>query len=441
MALRFGTDGVRGVANVALTPELALAIGRAAAQVLACGTFVVGRDTRRSGAMLSQAFCAGLAAEGVVAVDLGVVPTPCVAYVASERGCAGAVISASHNPFPDNGIKILGAGGLKLADEVERRIEAALDVLDLPVRTGAAVGTIEADDGSGVAAYVEHLCAALEGRDLAGLRVVVDAANGAASRLAAALFTTVGVSVQSIHASPDGVNINEGCGATHLAALSAAVIEDEADFGLALDGDADRLLAVDGRGETVDGDQIMAILARDLVERGQLRHGTVVVTVMTNLGFRLGMADAGIRVVDTAVGDRYVLEALDAGGYSMGGEQSGHVILRDLASTGDGMLTGLLLADVVKRSGRTLGELAAEVMQRLPQVLINVRLERNDPTLTARLAADIAAVEAELGDHGRVLVRPSGTEPLLRVMVEAPTAELAQGAAERLAARVRKLAH
>jgi phosphoglucosamine mutase len=445
MTLKFGTDGVRGVANVELTPELALLLGRAAARVLGGDRWLIGRDTRRSGPVLTAALAAGLATEGVDVVDLGVLPTPGVAHLAAAQGVPAAMISASHNPFGDNGIKVFAAGGRKLADEVEAQLEAELAALGAqgdprPRPSGAAVGTI-AVDHQAVEAYRRHLVEGVVAADaLRGLKVVIDGAHGAASELAAEVIGALGATVHAIHTEPDGVNINEGCGSTHPEDLQAAVVAHGADVGLAFDGDADRVLATDAHGNLVDGDQIIAICAIDLHERGALRDASVVVTVMTNLGFHQAMAARGIDVVTTAVGDRYVLEALDRDGLALGGEQSGHVIFRDLASTGDGMLTGLVLLDVVARSGRPLGELAAEAMVRLPQVLVNVRTAERDPNLLDKLAADVAAAEADLGDRGRVLLRASGTEPVVRVMVEAPTHTEAAEVADRLAQRVRALA-
>lgn len=442
MSLKFGTDGVRGVANVELTPELALLLGRSAARVLGGDRWYIGRDTRRSGGLLTAALAAGLASEGVEVCDLGVLPTPGVAHASALHDCPAAMISASHNPFGDNGIKLFAAGGRKLSDDVEAALESELTVLgaggDAHARpAGAEVGTLIADPDALVRYRHRLTVDVLDGRDLAGLRVVVDTANGAASPLAVPVLTDLGATVTAIHDSPDGVNINERCGSTHPADLQAAVVAAAADVGLAFDGDADRVLAVDAHGTLVDGDEIIGICAIDRHERGLLTDDTVVVTVMSNLGFRQGMAARGIRVVDTAVGDRYVLEELDRGGFSLGGEQSGHVIFRDLASTGDGILTGLSLLDVVKRSGRPLHDLAAATMSRLPQVLVNVRTDRRDPRLLDKVAPHVRAAEAELGEHGRVLLRPSGTEPLVRVMVEAPTDDQARAVAETLADAVR----
>jgi phosphoglucosamine mutase len=441
MTLKFGTDGVRGVANQELTPELALNLGRAAARVLGGSRWLIGRDTRRSGSLLAAALAAGLATEGVEVVDLGVVPTPGVAFLSAADRVPAAMISASHNPFGDNGIKLFTAGGSKLSDEVEERLEQELTALGgqgdpRPRPMGAEVGSISVDHQA-IDRYRRFLVEGVVGAGaLAGLKVVLDGAHGAASELAVGVYEALGAAVVAIHVAPDGVNINEASGSTHPEALQAAVVAHGADVGLAFDGDADRVLAVDAAGELVDGDQIIAICAIDRHERGDLAHDTVVVTVMSNLGFRQGMAAHGIEVVTTDVGDRYVLEALDEGGHALGGEQSGHVIFRDLASTGDGMLTGIALLSVVARTGRPLAELAASAMTRLPQVLVNVRTARRDPGLLAKLAPEVAVAEERLGDRGRVLLRPSGTEPVIRVMVEAPTQEEAADVAGRLAAAV-----
>ena len=444
MTLKFGTDGVRGVANQELTPELALTLGRAGARVLGGEQWVIGRDTRRSGPLLAAALAAGLATEGVEVVDLGVAPTPGVAFLAAADGMAAAVISASHNHFGDNGIKFFAAGGRKLSDELEAQLEAELASLGSPVDlrprpSGTGVGTIVWAPEL-LARYREHLVAGvLDPGALAGLRVVVDGANGAASALAADVFGALGATVHAIHTAPDGVNINERCGSTHPEDLQAAVVAHGAHVGLAFDGDADRMLAVDATGALVDGDQIIGICAIDLHARGELANDTVVVTVMSNLGFRQGMAARGIEVVITDVGDRHVAEQLADGGYVLGGEQSGHVIFPNLASTGDGMLTGLALTGVMARTGLPLARLAAEAMVRLPQVLINVRMARRDPDLVAKVAGPVADAEARLGDRGRILLRPSGTEPVVRVMVEAPTLEEATEVADHLASVVAAL--
>jgi phosphoglucosamine mutase len=430
--MRFGTDGVRGRANSDLTPSFALDLGRAAARVLDASEAVVGGDSRISTPMLEAAFVAGLAAEGVEVHRLGVTPTPAVAFEAARTGAMGAVISASHNPYQDNGIKLFAPGGTKLPDDVEALIEAELSSLEPPAGDPAPIHG-RGDSGE---AYADHLLSVLGDRDFTGLRVVVDAANGAASHLAAEVFGRTGAQLVVINDQPDGRNINAACGATDPAGLQAVVTAERAHVGIALDGDADRLIAIDEQGQVVDGDHIIAICAADLRARGLLANDTVVVTVMTNLGFRLAMEHAGIHVVETKVGDRYVLEALAEGGHSLGGEQSGHVIFSDMATTGDGMLTGLVLLDIVQRSNRRLSQLAGEAMTQLPQVLVNVRVADRRPDIAVEMADEIAAAEAELGATGRVLVRPSGTEPLVRVMVEAPTAEQAQATADRLAARV-----
>jgi phosphoglucosamine mutase len=441
MPLRFGTDGIRGVANTELTPELALALGRAAARVLGGERVVIGRDTRISGPLLEAALAAGFAAEGVSVQRLGVLPTPAVAFISEAEGVPGAMISASHNSFGDNGIKLFAAGGLKLPDDVEVAVEAELEAVVAGAVTGPAgedVGDVAERPGAGER-YVEHLTGILSGHRLDGLTLVLDCANGAASDVAPAAFQRLGADVVVVNDHPDGCNINDRCGATHPENLRLAVVAEGADAGLAFDGDADRLIAVDHTGAVVDGDHVIAICARDLHERGALRDDTVVVTVMTNLGFRLAMAEAGITVVETPVGDRHVLAALDRGRWSLGGEQSGHVIFPDLATTGDGTLTGLLLLDVVRRTGRSLAELAAAAMTRLPQVLVNVRVAGSAPEVAARIAAQVVAAEHRLGSTGRVLVRASGTEPLVRVMVEAATHDEAEAVAKELVAEVEQV--
>ena len=436
--MRFGTDGLRGVAGAELTPELALALGRAAARVLGAGRWFVGRDPRRSGALLSAALTAGLAAEGAEVADLGVLPTPGVAFWAAAEGAPAAVISASHNPFADNGIKLFGPGGRKLSDAVERQIEAELHAgpvgLQTGLRSGVDLGTASPLEGAG--RYGDHLVASLEGRKLSGLKVVLDTANGAGAAVGPAVLRRLGCDVvQVLGADPDGLNINEGCGSTQLGPLAEAVVATGAAVGIALDGDADRCLAVDHRGATVDGDQLLALLAVDLRAQGRLDHDTLVVTVMSNLGLHQAMAATGVRLETTSVGDRYVLDRMEEGGFVLGGEQSGHVIFRQLATTGDGLLTALQVLDVVQRSGRPLAELAA-VVQRLPQVLLNVRVAGSAKEALAgshAVRAAVAGVESELGASGRVLLRPSGTEPLVRVMVEAPTDAEAHQAARRIA--------
>ncbi|MER7401873.1 phosphoglucosamine mutase [Streptomyces sp. NPDC000070] len=444
MGRLFGTDGVRGVANADLTAEMALGLSVAAAHVLAeAGTFeghrptaVVGRDPRASGEFLEAAVVAGLASAGVDVLRVGVLPTPAVAYLTSELGAdLGVMLSASHNAMPDNGIKFFARGGHKLADELEDRIESLYEEhrtgapWDRP--TGAGVGRVREYE-EGFDRYVAHLLRVLPNR-LDGLKVVLDEAHGAASRVSPEVFQRAGAEVVTIGAEPDGLNINDGCGSTHLDKIKAAVVEHGADLGIAHDGDADRCLAVDHTGAEVDGDQILAVLALAMREASTLRADTVVATVMSNLGFKLAMEREGIRLVQTAVGDRYVLEEMKEHGFALGGEQSGHVIVLDHATTGDGTLTGLLLAARVAQSGRPLRELAS-VMERLPQVLINVPdVDKSRVTTSPELSAAVADAERELGATGRVLLRSSGTEPLVRVMVEAADIEQARSVAGRLA--------
>ncbi|MGN6332348.1 MAG: phosphoglucosamine mutase [Motilibacteraceae bacterium] len=443
MGRLFGTDGVRGLANREVTAELALDLAVAAAHVLGdAGAFeghrptaVVGRDPRASGEFLSAAVTAGLASAGVDVLDVGVLPTPAVAHLTAElEADLGVVLSASHNAMPDNGIKFLARGGHKLADDVEDAIERRLgEAWDRP--TGAAVGRIRtlADGGE---RYVQHLLATLP-HPLDGLKVVVDAAHGAAAEVAPEALRRAGAQVATIGTEPDGLNINDGYGSTHLDKLQQAVLEQGADVGIAHDGDADRCLAVDATGAVVDGDQILAVLALALREAGRLPGDTVVATVMSNLGFTLAMQRAGLTVVQTPVGDRYVLEAMRAGGFGLGGEQSGHVILLEHATTGDGLLTALQLLSRVAATGKPLAELAG-VVERLPQVLVNVPgVDKSRAGTDPDLQAAVAAAEAELGQTGRVLLRPSGTEPLVRVMVEAATAEQARAVADRLAGVVK----
>lgn len=445
MTRLFGTDGVRGLANQTLTADLALRLGAAAASVLVTDPetsrhgrvrplAVVGRDPRVSGQMLEAALSAGLASRGVDVLLVGELPTPAVAHLTAAHGAAlGAVISASHNPMPDNGIKFFAAGGHKLGDDVEDRISEALPEGALIGPTGAGIGRIDdATPEDALGGYVEHLLTATP-RRLEGVTVVVDCANGAAHRAAPEAYRRAGATVVAIHASPDGYNINEDCGSTHLDDLRAAVLEHGADLGLAHDGDADRCLAVDAAGEVVDGDQIMAVLALAMRDAGELVADTLVTTVMSNLGLKVAMTDAGITVVETKVGDRYVLERLRADGYSLGGEQSGHVVLPGFATTGDGTLTGLRLMARMAETGRPLAELAG-AMTVLPQVLINVPVHDKAAVAASGAVADaVAREETSLGSTGRVLLRPSGTEQLVRVMVEAEDADEARRVAERLA--------
>ncbi|MFF1410363.1 phosphoglucosamine mutase [Streptomyces sp. NPDC058289] len=444
MGRLFGTDGVRGVANADLTAELALGLSVAAAHVLAeAGTFaghrataVVGRDPRASGEFLEAAVVAGLASAGVDVLRVGVLPTPAVAYLTGALGAdLGVMLSASHNAMPDNGIKFFARGGHKLADELEDRIEAVYEdhrtgaPWDRP--TGAGVGRVS-DYTEGFDKYVAHLMGVLPNR-LDGLKVVLDEAHGAAAYVSPEAFTRAGAEIVTIGAEPDGLNINDGCGSTHLGLLKQAVVEHGADLGIAHDGDADRCLAVDANGEEIDGDQILAVLALAMREAGHLREDTVVATVMSNLGFKLAMESQGINVVQTGVGDRYVLESMKEHGYALGGEQSGHVIILDHATTGDGTLTGLMLAARIAATGKSMAELTG-IMTRLPQVLVNVPdVDKSRVTTSGELAAAVAEAERELGTTGRVLLRSSGTEPLVRVMVEAADIEQARSVAGRLA--------
>ncbi len=437
----FGTDGVRGLANgELLTPELAVALSASAARVLAerdrshRPTAVVGRDPRASGEMLEAAVVAGLASAGADAVRVGVLPTPAVAFLVAALGAdLGVMISASHNAMPDNGIKLFAAGGHKLPDALEDAVEDGVTTGgDRP--TGAAIGRVRdlADAGT---RYTDHLLAATPTR-LDGVRVVVDCAHGAAATVAPQAYRRAGADVVAIHATPDGLNINDGVGSTHLEPLRRAVVEHGADLGIAHDGDADRCLAVDATGADVDGDRILAVLALAMRDAGDLVQDTLVTTVMSNLGLHLAMREAGIAVRTTQVGDRYVLEELRRGGFSLGGEQSGHVVLPDHATTGDGLLTALRLMARMAQTRQSLAELAAVVVP-LPQVLVNVKVVDREAVAASLSVHDaVRAAEAELGGTGRVLLRPSGTEQLVRVMVEAPTAEQASATADRLAAVV-----
>ncbi|EGD56472.1 phosphoglucosamine mutase [Gordonia neofelifaecis NRRL B-59395] len=395
---------------------------------------VVGRDPRASGELLEAALCAGLAAAGADAIRVGVVPTPAVAFLTADyRADFGVMISASHNPMPDNGIKFFAAGGHKLPDDVEDAIESAMH--EEPVRPiGAAVGRI-VDATDAADRYLAHLAGAVSG-SLDGLTLVVDCAHGAASHVGPRAYEAAGAKVIAIHADPDGLNINDGCGSTHMDKLQAAVLEHGADLGLAHDGDADRCLAVDSTGAVVDGDMIMAILALAMHESGDLTDGVLVATVMSNLGLHLAMKSAGIELKVTGVGDRYVLEELRAGGYALGGEQSGHIVVPAVGTTGDGVLTGLMLAARVAQTGRRLADLAA-VMTVLPQELINVPVsDKHAVAVAEEVLTAVKVAESELDGQGRILLRPSGTEQLVRVMVEAPTPESARGIAERVAAVV-----
>lgn len=438
MSKLFGTDGVRGLANEKITVELATQLAQAAAVVLGHDTAsgarpkaVVARDPRISSEFIIAAVSAGLASSGVDVYDAGVLPTPAAAYLVEDINADfGVMISASHNPAPDNGIKFLARGGEKLTDAQEARLEAQL--AEAPKRpTGAEVGRVrrfsDAEDR-----YIIHLLKSLPNR-IDGMKVVIDAAHGAGSGVAPQVFADAGAQVALIGADPDGLNINQNYGSTHMENLQAAVLEHGADLGVALDGDADRFLAVDASGTMIDGDQIMAIMAVALKEQGKLKDDTLVVTVMSNLGLKLAMQHEGINVVETKVGDRYVLEAMNAHGYSLGGEQSGHIIFSEWATTGDGLLTALHVAARMQKTQKTLAELST-VMTCLPQVLINVKnVDRDAVGANGVVSEAVSAVETELGETGRVLLRPSGTEPVVRVMVEAADKDTAQRQAQHLA--------
>jgi len=443
MAL-FGTDGIRGLANgQTLTAEIAVDVAVAAAHILVESSSnkgkrpraIVGQDSRASGEFLEAAVAAGLASAGIDVYRVGVLPTPAIAYLVGESGAdLGVMISASHNPMPDNGIKLFSRGGGKLDDSIEAAIEKRMgEPWTRP--TGRNVGRITFDETAS-ARYLNHLAASVT-TPLKGMKIVVDCANGASSFVAPIAYEKAGATVVAIHRSPDGWNINENCGSTHLEDLQAAVIKEGANFGIAHDGDADRCLAIDGAGKVVDGDAIMTILAIGFKNRGALTSNTIVGTVMSNLGFMHAMKDAGISVISTAVGDRYVLEKMIEGDFSLGGEQSGHLIMREFANTGDGILTALQLAQEVIRSGKSLAELASQ-MQRFPQVLINVADVKKDKLdQSAAIAKAVATAESTLGENGRVLLRASGTEALVRVMVEASSDNLAQDIATSLAAVVK----
>lgn len=443
MGKYFGTDGVRGVANKELTPELAYKIGRCGGYVLAGKSHhpkvVIGLDTRISGRMLESALIAGLTSIGANVVRLGVVSTPCVAYLTRKFGAdAGVMISASHNPVEDNGIKFFGGDGFKLLDETEYEIEKLMDAAsdELPRPVGGELGTvIEEPDAKDM--YVDFLKTTVQA-SFEGLKVVLDCANGSAYELAPQVFRELGADVITIAAEPDGCNINEGCGSTHPQALREQVLAHGADIGLAFDGDADRLIAIDEAGEEVDGDFILTICGDAMNQAGRLNHGTVVTTVMSNIGFFKAVKDLGLKTAQTSVGDRYVMEEMRKGGYNLGGEQSGHVIFLDYNTTGDGILTALQLTDTLQQSGRKLGELKKK-MRKFPQVLVNVRVaDKSKYQGNAAIEQAIADVEQQLGDNGRVLVRPSGTESLIRVMAEGPDKATVESFVSQIVAVVEK---
>jgi phosphoglucosamine mutase len=431
MGKYFGTDGVRGVANSELTPELAFKLGRFGGYVLTKDKdrpkVLIGRDTRISGHMLEGALVAGLLSIGAEVMRLGVISTPGVSYLTKVLGAqAGVMISASHNPVADNGIKFFGPDGFKLSDDQEADIEQLLDIENdqLPRPVGANLGQVN-DYFEGGQKYLQYLKQTVD-EDFSGIHVALDCAHGATSSLATYLFADLDANISTMGASPNGLNINDGVGSTHPEALAKFVLEKGADIGLAFDGDGDRLIAIDENGQIVDGDQIMYICGKYLKEQGRLKHGTVVSTVMSNLGFYKGLESHGIQSVQTAVGDRYVVEEMKKGGYNLGGEQSGHIIFLDYNTTGDGLLTGLQLVNIMKVTEKSLSELANE-MKKFPQALVNIRVsDKHHVTDNDKVKQIIDAVEAEMNGNGRVLVRPSGTEPLVRVMVEAPTEESCQ---------------
>lgn len=444
MGKYFGTDGVRGIANNGLTPELAFKLGRCGGYVLTKGLekprVIIGRDTRISGQMLEGALLAGLMSIGAEAMRLGIISTPGVAYLTKATSAqAGVMISASHNPVEDNGIKFFGPDGFKLTDEQENEIERLMDAEEdmLPRPTGAGVGVVT-DYFEGGQKYLSYLKDTID-NDFEGISIAIDSAHGSTSTLATHLFADLEADIYSIGSTPDGLNINDGYGSTHPEKLQELVLEKGADIGLAFDGDGDRLIAVDEKGNLVDGDQIMFICAKYLKEKGMLNQNTVVSTVMSNLGFYKAIEEQGMRSDKTAVGDRYVMEEMLKGGYNLGGEQSGHIIFLDHITTGDGMLSALQLINVMKETGKKLSELASE-MTIFPQVLINVRVtDKNEALINQQILNEVEAVENELGDEGRVLVRPSGTEPLVRVMVEAPTKEDCNRHAQRVATLIDNL--
>ncbi|MGJ7922805.1 phosphoglucosamine mutase [Neobacillus sp. LXY-4] len=443
MGKYFGTDGVRGVANSELTPEFAFRLGRFGGYVLTKDKdrpkVLIGRDTRISGHMLEGALVAGLLSIGAEVMRLGVISTPGVSYLTKALGAqAGVMISASHNPVADNGIKFFGPDGFKLSDEQEAEIEELLDLEEdqLPRPVGANLGQVN-DYFEGGQKYLQYLKQTVD-EDFSGIHVALDCAHGATSSLATYLFADLDANISTMGASPNGLNINEGVGSTHPEALAKFVREKGADIGLAFDGDGDRLIAIDENGTIVDGDQIMYICGKYLKEQGRLKHGTVVSTVMSNLGFYKALEAHDIQSAQTAVGDRYVVEEMKKKGYNLGGEQSGHIIFLDYNTTGDGLLTGLQLVNIMKVTEKPLSELAAE-MKKFPQALVNIKVtDKNHVTDNEKVKQVISAVEAEMNGNGRVLVRPSGTEPLVRVMVEAPTEESCQAFVNSIAEVVRQ---
>jgi phosphoglucosamine mutase len=442
MGKYFGTDGVRGVANSELTPELAFKLGRFGGFVLTKDKdrpkVLIGRDTRVSGHMLEGALVAGLLSIGAEVMRLGVISTPGVSYLTKALGAeAGVMISASHNPVADNGIKFFGPDGFKLSDEQELEIEELIDMEEdqLPRPVGANLGQVM-DYFEGGQKYLQYLKNTVD-EDFSGIHIGLDCAHGATSSLATHLFADLDADISIMGASPNGININAGVGSTHPEALAAMVKEKGADVGLSFDGDGDRLIAIDEKGNIVDGDQIMFICGKYMKEQGRLKHSTIVSTVMSNLGFYKGLEGYGIQSVPTAVGDRYVVEEMKKNGFNLGGEQSGHIIFLDYNTTGDGLLTGLQLVNIMKATQKKLSELAAD-MKKFPQKLVNVRVtDKHHVTDNEKVKAIIEQVEAEMNGNGRILVRPSGTEPLVRVMAEAPTEELCETYVDRIVSVVK----
>ena len=434
MTLSFGTDGVRGPAPEILSPLFVTCLAIAAREVLSADKWIIGRDTRESGSVLSGAMLGALQTEGRhTATDIGIVPTPVIAHLAKVERCAGAVVSASHNPWTDNGVKIFAPGGRKLHDQEQTNIEIRLqELLEDKSVTSSPVPSVRSHPDP-ITSWRESIYQALESRTLEGMRMVVDCANGAASDLAGPLFTELGAQVEIINAKPNGRNINENCGSTNPTQLKEAVLMSQADLGLAFDGDADRLVAIGSDGATIDGDRQICLFAKDLAERGQLRDRRVVITEMSNQGLREALHLADISTIEVPVGDRNILTELDAGRATLGGEQSGHIIFWDLATTGDGMLSGALLADLIVRAGRSSAELARDAMHQFPQALVNVPVQEQTSELPAKIQEEIQVTERRLSDNGRVLVRQSGTEAVVRVMVEASEERLAQTEAQRLA--------
>ena len=434
MTLSFGTDGVRGPAPELLNKHFVACLATAASEVLSTDHWILGRDTRESGPALSQAMSQAIAADGKIVIDAGVVPTPAIAYLSNSENCAGIVISASHNLWSDNGVKIFAPGGRKLHDHeqaaIENRFAALIEEPATPIDEPLSVVNEHPDP---IQPWTTSIEDAIEKRRLEGLHIVVDCANGAASHVAEPLFRQLGARVEVIHASPDGRNINQNCGSTHPSTISEAVLAKQADLGLALDGDADRLIAVASDGTIIDGDRQLCLFAKDLAQRNQLTNRSVVATVMSNLGLRQALEKADITMIEVPVGDRHVLAQLDAGAAILGGEQSGHLIFRQHATTGDGLLTGVLLADLILRSGRESSDIASKTMHQFPQILINIPVQSNPAQLPDRFSEEIVEVETRLGDAGRVLARVSGTEPVIRIMVEALEEATAQREADYLA--------